>query len=198
MGPMESKATRNAVREAYSKVARKARAAHPFPVGRRFAKSVGYPTELLNSVPKLSIESFTGVSNVSVLSDIGEGMTVLDLGGGAGMDAIVASRRVGPLGRVVGIDFSPDMAFKARGAVVEAGNGNVHLVVAGGEQLPLDSGRFDLAIVNGIFNLNPHRKQLFQELARVVKRGGIVWSAEIILKEPLPEAQRQSEAAWFA
>ncbi len=195
---MEPKSTRDAVREAYSKAARTPKKSHPFPVGRRFAKSVGYPPAQLKTVPKRSIESFTGVSNVSVFAEIGNGMTVLDLGCGAGLDAVVASGRVGPRGHVVGVDFSHDMVFKARQAIFESGIENLDVVVAGGEDLPLEPGSIDVALVNGIFNLNPYRDQLFRELARVVKTGGTVWSAEIILKAPLPDAHRRSEAAWFA
>jgi arsenite methyltransferase len=195
---MDIKAKRAAVRDAYSLAARRPKGSHPFPVGRRFAKSVGYPVALLKTIPKRAIESFSGVSNVSLLSDIQEVTTVLDLGCGAGMDAIVASRRVGPRGRVVAVDFSSDMALKARQAVDESGADNIDVVVSGGEHLPLETGSVDLALVNGIFNLNPEREKLFYELARVMKHGGTVWSAEIILKDPLTEAHRQSEAAWFA
>lgn len=198
IGPMKSKSTRDGVRAAYSQAARTPRGSHPFPVGRRFARSVGYPSDILKTVPKRSIQSFTGVSNVSVFAEICDGMTVLDLGCGAGLDAIVASRRVGPRGQVVGVDFSHDMVFKARQAVVGTGIDNFGAVVAEGEELPLVSGSIDVALVNGIFNLNPYRDQIFGELARVVKVGGTVWSAEIILKGPLPDAHRRSEAAWFA
>jgi ubiquinone/menaquinone biosynthesis C-methylase UbiE len=159
---------------------------------------VGYPSALLKTIPKQSIESFTGVSNVSLFSEIGDGMTVLDLGCGAGLDAVVASQRAGPTGRVVGVDFSPDMVAKARGAVLETGASNIEIVMSRGEHLALAADSFDLAIVNGIFNLNPFRTQLFHELARVVKPGGSVWSAEIILNETLPDAHTRSEAAWFA
>lgn len=194
----EVEVTRTAVRDAYSKVARRPKGSHPFPVGRRFATSVGYPTPLLRTIPKHSVESFSGVSNVSILAEIDEEMTVLDLGCGAGLDSIVASRRVGPRGRVVGVDFSPEMVFKAGRAAAEAGADNLEIVVAGGEQLPVRTGSVDLALANGIFNLNPHREKLFCELARVLKEGGAVWLAEIILNEPLAEAHRRSEAAWFA
>ena len=194
----DAQATRTTVRDAYSRAARQPKGSLPFPVGRRFAKSVGYPTGLLKTIPKLSVESFTGVSNVSLLSDIRETTTVLDLGCGAGLDAIVASRRVGPQGRVVGVDFSTDMVLKARRAVSESGADNIELVVSGGERLPLDTDCIDQAIVNGIFNLNPQRRELFSELARVVKTGGTVWSAEIVLIKTLPDAHRRSEAAWFA
>ena len=114
------------------------------------------------------------------------------------MDAIVASRRVADRGRVVGVDFSPEMVSKARWAVAECGADNVSIVAAGGEQLPLADGSIDVAMVNGIFNLNPYRDRLFHELARVLKPGGRVWSAEIILRETLADAHKRSEAAWFA
>jgi len=198
MNTMDVEATRQAVRRAYSDAARRPKASHPFPVGRRFATSVGYPSELLRTIPTLSIESFSGVSNVSVFSEIHESMTVLDLGCGAGLDAIVASRRVGPVGRVVGVDFSADMVFKARRAIVETDAECLEFVIANGERLPLETGSFDLALVNGIFNLNPLRDQLFLELARVVRKGGRVWSAEIIVNENLCDSHRGNEAAWFA
>ena len=195
---MNVKIRQDAVRGAYSNVARRPKGSHPFPVGRRFAQSVGYPPALLKTIPALSIESFSGVSNVSVFSEIGVGLTVLDLGCGAGLDAIVASRRVGPEGRTIGVDFSTDMIFKARRAVAETAIENLELIVAGGGRLPIATDSVDLALVNGIFNLNPLRAHLFRELARVMRIGGTVWSAEIVLNGPLPEVHKRSEAAWFA
>ena len=195
---MDVKARRTAVREVYSRTARSPKGSHPFPVGRRFAKSVGYPPALLRAIPPLSVESFSGVSNVSVFARIESGESILDLGCGAGLDAIVASRRVGSEGLVVGVDFSSDMIFKARRAVAETKAENLELMVAGGESLPLETDSIDLALVSGIFNLSPLRAQLFRELARVMRMGGTVYSAEIILIEPLPEAYRRSETAWFA
>jgi len=198
MGSMGSNSTRDRVRLAYSEAAREPGGSHPFPVGRRFAKSVGYPVALLKTIPQISIESFTGVSNVSVFAEIGVGMTVLDLGCGAGLDAIVASRRVGARGRVIGVDFSTDMVIKARCAADESGADNLEFTIAAGESLPIETGSVDLVLVNGIFNLNPHRNSLFREIARVVRPGGKVWSAEIVLEAALPDAHRRSEAAWFA
>jgi len=100
---------RRAVREAYSGAARKPNGEHPFPVGRRFATSVGYPAALIRTLPKMAVEAFSGVSNLAVASDITAGETVLDLGCGSGLDALVASRRVGADGWVIGVDFSHAM-----------------------------------------------------------------------------------------
>ena len=77
---------------------------HPFPIGRAFAESLGYPEALLNELPSVSVSTFAGVSNVTIFADISIGATVLDLGCGTGLDSLVAARRVGPTGKVIGID----------------------------------------------------------------------------------------------
>lgn len=96
MARMDPNTRRKGVREAYSDAACRPRGSHPFPVGRRFAGSVGYPPDLLQTIPKPPVESFAGVSNVSIFAEIGDGTTVLDLGCGAGLDAVIAARRAGP------------------------------------------------------------------------------------------------------
>jgi SAM-dependent methyltransferase len=189
---------RHAVREAYSGAARRPKGKHPFPVGRRFATSVGYPAKLIRTLPKKAVEAFSGVSNLAVASDINAGETVLDLGCGSGLDALVASRRVGPGGWVIGVDFSHAMLIRAGQAVREDGASNIQLVLAEGERIPLASGSVDVAVANGIFNLNPYRSELFHELARVVRKGGAVWAAELTLKYPLPQTERGDLSAWFA
>ena len=132
-----------------------------------------------------------------MLADLREGATFLDLGCGAGLDSIIAARRVGPNGRVIGIDFSDAMLGHARGAAAQAGIDNVIFCRADAEHLPLADASVDGALVNGIFNLNPARERIFHELARVVRKGGTVDSAELILSRPLPPEQK-SDANWFA
>jgi arsenite methyltransferase len=189
---------RDGVRRAYSEAARDPRREHPFPVGRAFAENLGYPAPVLDSLPPSAVEGFSGVSAVALAADIPEGATVLDLGCGAGVDSLLAARRVGPRGHVVGIDFSPPMLERARCAVREARGANVSPVRAAAEQLPLRTDSIAIALVNGIFNLNPARAAIFREIARVVAPGGAVYAAELILKEPLPECVRQDQASWFA
>jgi SAM-dependent methyltransferase len=189
---------RESVREAYSSAARHPRGEHPFPVGREFAESLGYPRSVLDDLPEFAVEAFAGVSNVSVLATLTHGANVLDLGCGAGLDSLIAAQRVGPLGRVVGIDFSAAMLARANGAVRASGARNIVLARAAAERLPLCDGLIDVALVNGMFNLNPARTKIFGELARVVVPGGVAYAAELILKEPLPEAVRADEASWFA
>ncbi len=185
------------VREAYSQAADRPADKHPFPVGRHFAESVGYPPGLLDALPVLSSERFAGVSNVSVLADIQAGSRVADIGCGAGLDAMVAAKRCGPEGVVIGVDFSASMVRAAAQAAKESGLSTVVFVAAGAEQLPLKTASLDVILVNGIFNLNPHRDLIFPELARVLKRGGRLFAAELVLAVDSPPREL-SDQDWFA
>jgi SAM-dependent methyltransferase len=189
---------RAGVQRAYSAAAENPQAEHPFPVGRLFAESLGYSPEVLVGIPAAALEAFAGVSNVAVFADIPPGATVLDLGCGAGLDSLIAARQVGPTGQVIGLDFSPAMLRRARQAAIEAGVTQVAFRQNEAEALDLDDASVDLALVNGIFNLNPTRERIFHELARVVRPGGVVYAAELILREPLPPEVQASETNWFA
>jgi arsenite methyltransferase len=189
---------RCAVAQAYSAAAHRPQDQHPFPVGRGFAASLGYPQELLNSLPPVSVDAFAGVSSVSVLAELPPGSRVLDLGCGAGLDSLIAARRVGALGRVTGVDFSQAMLQRARQGVTQAGLSNIEVCQADAAGLPLADASVDVALINGIFNLNPQRTAIFQELARVLRPGGWVYAAEIILRGPLPPEVKQDRANWFA
>jgi arsenite methyltransferase len=189
---------REKVRDAYSGAAESPQGKHAFPVGRVFAESLGYPRELLAGLPGFVAEAFTGVSNVSVRAARPEGAAVLDVGCGAGLDALVAARRAGPTGRVIGVDFSRSMLSLARRAANEAGLSRVLFCEAAAENLPLADASIDVALVNGIFNLNPAREAIFRELARVIRSGGALFAAELIVSEPLPAEMCPSEDNWFA
>jgi arsenite methyltransferase len=189
---------REAVRKAYSAASKDPSGKHAFPVGKEFARSLGYPANLLAELPGASVEAFSGVSNISVIAEIPLGASVLDLGCGAGLDSLIAARRSGPSGRVIGVDFSASMLVRAHGAASEVGLGNAIFCCADAEALPVRSGSVDIALVNGIFNLNPSRTAIFRELARVLRSEGLVYAAELVLREPLPPEIRDSEANWFA
>jgi arsenite methyltransferase len=194
----QSQQLRDGVRQAYSAAADNPQAEHPFPVGRQFAESLGYPPGLLANLPAIAVEAFAGVSNVAVFANLPEGATVLDLGCGAGLDSLVAAKRVGPAGRVIGLDFSESMLTRARQAANEAGLDNTEFHKADAEKLFLEDASIDVALVNGIFNLNPARDLIFRELARVARPGGAVYGAELILREPLLPKEQGSETNWFA
>jgi ubiquinone/menaquinone biosynthesis C-methylase UbiE len=166
-------------------------------VGLGFARSLGYPAELLASLPPVCVDAFAGVSNVSIFADIPKGSTVLDLGCGAGMDSIIAARRTGLDGRAIGIDFSEAMLDRAREGQDIVGLANALFCRADAERLPLPDDSIDVALVNGIFNLNPARDVIFRELSRVVRNSGVVYAAELIISRPLPP-EEQNQSNWFA
>lgn len=198
VAPMDSREDlKDRVCRAYSAASERPWDRHPFPVGRAFAESLGYPKVLLDSLPSSCVEGFAGVSSVPLFAEIPQTITVLDLGCGAGLDSLIAAGRVGSLGTVIGIDFSAAMVGRARQAAAEAAIQNVHFEQADAECLPVATGSVDVALVNGIFNLNPARESIFKELARVLRQGGAAYIAELILAHPLPASAKQNEADWF-
>ena len=188
---------RTAVHNAYSAAAERPAQKHAFPVGRVLAERLGYSAELLDTLPPVAVEAFAGVSNLAVSMALATGARVLDLGCGAGLDSLILAKRVGPTGRVVGIDFSEAMLARARQA---AAMSDVDVTFSRGdaERLPLDDASVDAALVNGIFNLNPARSEIFRELARVVRPDGCVYSAELVLQEAVAKPDHFSESEWFA
>jgi len=189
---------REKVREVYSAAAESPEDKHPFPVGRKFAESLGYSAEWLDGLPSIASEAFAGVSNVSIFAELQKGAAVLDLGCGAGLDSLIAARRVGKGGQVIGVDFGESMLERAFQAARGEGSANIHFALAGAEKIPLRTSSVDVAMVNGIFNLNPERASIFNELSRVVRKGGAAYIAELILKKRPWFPAKQSEDNWFA
>ncbi len=190
-------ALRDGVRDAYSAAAREPEGKHPFPVGAKFAASLGYPEDLLREVPADSAASFAGVANVSCFAPLSPGARVLDYGCGSGLDSYVSGKRVGSGGRVVAVDFSADMLRRARDAANGRRN-NIHFVQAAAGKLPLPDASIDTALANGIFNLNPDRAPLFREIARVLRPGATLAGAELVLKEPIETKGEPTPDSWFS
>jgi arsenite methyltransferase len=186
------------VNVAYSAAAKSPQQKHPFPVGRKLAEDLGYPAEVLDNLPQVSVEAFAGVSNVSLFADLPLGATVLDLGCGAGMDSFVAAWRVGPAGRVIGVDFSDAMVARASAAKRLANLPQLDFQQGDAERLSLPDETVDVVLANGIFNLNPKRSQILSEILRVLRPEGRAYVAELILTRPLPEGDGASESNWFA
>lgn len=189
---------RHGVQLAYSQVATNPTGKHPFPVGRAFAEEIGYPIDMLDSLPCQAYESFTGVSNLSIFARISPGIIVVDLGCGSGLDSYIAARKTGPAGKVVAVDFSESMILKAAKVRAEIDFANIEFLRAAAEDLPLADTSIDLVLVNGIFNLNPYRDRVFNEIFRILKPGGAAFVAELILKNPEKQKPANNLDDWFA
>jgi ubiquinone/menaquinone biosynthesis C-methylase UbiE len=145
-------------------------------------------------VPETAVEAFAGLSCLPCLADPPPAARVLDLGCGAGLDSLLIAPRVAS---VLGVDFSAEMVARARAAAAAAGARNVEFREGDAEAIPAAPASVDAALVNGLFNLNPARQAIFGELARVVRPGGAVYAAELVLAGPAPAAGERSDADWF-
>jgi SAM-dependent methyltransferase len=186
-----------AVAERYGQVAVSPGVKFNFPVGRAFAESVGYDAALLDRLPKTMWESFTGAGNPQPFVDAQRGETVLDLGCGAGLDLYLHAEKVGPTGRLFGLDLSEPMLAKARENLRSVGVGNVEWLLAPADDIPLPDNSVDLVTANGIFNLSPDKDAVMREVARVLRKGGRTIFAEVVLKAELPTEVRREIGDWF-
>ncbi len=194
---MSSDEIKEAVKEKYSKVAKDPCLAFNFPVGKDFALKVGYPKEILDTLPESMYESFTGANNPQPFVELKEGEVVLDLGCGAGLDLYFYARAVGEKGRVYGLDISEDMVNKAKRNMGAVGIKNVEIKCGHSDNLGFPDNFFDVVASNGIYNLSPDKEAVMKEVFRVLKPGGRTVFCEIVLKEKLPEDVRKNIDDWF-
>jgi len=178
------------VREKYGAVARSGLSGKEAAV-RSVAEAFGYSAQELESVPD---GAHMGLScgNPTAMASLRPGETVVDLGSGGGLDVFLASRQVGPSGRAIGIDMTPEMIARARQNAVEGGYSNVEFHQASIDRLPLPDGSVDCIISNCVVNLAPDKDAVFREMYRVLKRGGRVALSDIALKKALPSELRES------
>ena len=158
---------------------------------------VGYSPDDLAAVPADAVAYSFGCGNPLGFSGVKAGDVVLDIGSGAGMDALLAARLVGPTGKVIGLDMTPEMIAKATQNAERAGATNVEFRLGDAEQMPVADASVDWVISNCVINLAPDKRKVFGEIVRVLKPGGHVAISDIVTGD-LPQTVRQGLASWAA
>lgn len=163
--------------------------------GREAAEMFGYSAEWLDRAPAGAVASFAGVGNPHERSELQAGETVLDLGSGAGLDSIIASWRVGPSGKVVGVDLNPSMCLKAQvhaastGTQMECHEGRM-------EEIPLPDASVDVVISNGVINLSFRKRRVIEEIYRILKPGGRISITDIVSARQLSQSIVNDPKLW--
>jgi arsenite methyltransferase len=194
--PVDADQLRAEIQKHYAEVATSPDHEFHFHTGREAARQVGYDDAIIEDIPDDVIASFAGVANPFHFGLPMSGETVLDVGSGAGVDAIIAAKAVGPEGRVIGVDMTPEMIDAARRNSDRMGLDNVEFREGLIERLPVDAESVDLVISNGVLNLMVDKHGAYRQIERVLKPGGRFQIADICVDRPVSEETKRNIDLW--
>ena len=191
---------RELVRAEYDRVAREPHGKFHFHRGPQYAaEMLGYDPDELALIPAESTASFAGVGNPHRIGPIGPGENILDVGCGAGMDLLLATRHTGPNGFAIGVDMTPAMLELVRRSALKIGLWeNVEVRRGYAEELPVENESVDVVISNGVLNLSPDKRSAFGEIYRVLKPGGRLYLADVVVQRERSLAARSDVHLWAA
>ncbi len=185
------------VQTMYSRLATAPDGEFHFHRGPQYAATMlDYEAAELAALPSSVTSSFAGIGNPHAIANVPAGATVIDIGCGAGTDLLLAARRVGPTGRAIGVDMTEAMRQRARKGAAVCGLHHVDVRDGDATRLPIEDASVDVVISNGVLNLVPEKEQAVAEIARVLRPGGRVQIADIIIGEVLPDSALRDIDLW--
>ena len=189
-------ALREQVKSKYREVAADPTRTYHFHTGRGLARRLGYEDDAVDALPDRAVESFAGVANPFALRRLAPGERVVDIGSGAGFDSFLAAAQVGPTGRVVGVDMTPEMLEKSTATGTKLGLDHVEFRAGLAESVPMEDSWADVVISNGVINLCADKHAVLSEIRRVLRPGGWLQFADIANGLPVPEGALRDIDLW--
>lgn len=181
---------RNEIRTKYARAANSQEKLFKYPTGRSGARGLGYPEKFIESAPRRVVEGFCGIGNPLAIMPEEPGSKVLDVGCGTGFDLFCSSREIGENGLAAGIDITPEMVYQAAQLLKIPSISNIKAICNAVENISFLDETFDIVISNGTLNLSPDKPNAFREILRVLRPGGRLQFADLILKRALPEGEK--------